>query len=70
MQEYHSTNNSDVRLFRVNMKISNTCMKTIGSNKYKEVLESNKFANGILTTIWEKVKFSYKDRQMFINIFA
>ena len=55
---------------KINIEVSDTSMKTTKSNSYKEVLKDNRDINSILTIIWEKVRFFYKNRQHFINLFA
>ena len=53
----------------LDMEVSDTGMKTIGSNDCREVSRKDKDANGVLAVIWEGVRFSCKDGQKLINLF-
>ena len=53
----------------VNIEVLDTSTETTGSNDYKEVSEDNGNANSVLAIIWEKARFSYKDKWKFINLF-
>jgi len=44
-------------------------METTEYDDYIRISEVNRNVNGILTIIQERVRFSYKDRQKFINPF-
>ncbi len=54
----------------INMKVSDVDMKITESNDCKEILRDNRDANGVLATIQERAKFSYKDGWKFIDLFA
>ena len=45
----------------INMKVSNADMKITESNDCKEILRDNRDANGVLATMQERERFSYKD---------
>jgi len=53
----------------VDKEISSAGMETVKSNDCREVSEDNEDANRMLVTMQEKARFSYKDRQNFINLF-
>jgi len=53
----------------VDMKVSDIGMETAGFNDYRGVSEDGRDANGVLVMMREKARFSYKDRQKFINPF-
>ena len=54
----------------VNMKVSDTDMETADFNNCREVLRDNKDVNGVLAITRERARFSCKDRQKFIDLFA
>ena len=54
----------------IDMEVSNTNMKSMESNDCREVSRDNRNVNGMLATIWEGARFSYKDEQKFINLFV
>ena len=43
------------------MKVSSADMKITESNDCKEILRDNRDANGVLATMQERERFSYKD---------
>jgi len=54
----------------IDMKISSVGMKTIESDNCREMLGDDRDTNRMLATIQERVKFSCKDRQKFIDPFT
>ena len=54
----------------IDMEVSDAGMKTTESNDYREVSRDYRDANDVLATMWERARFSCKDRQKFIDIFA
>jgi len=54
----------------VNMKVSDTGIENIESDDCREVLGDDRDANGILAVMYEKARFSYKDRQRLIVLFT
>ena len=54
----------------IDMKISSVGMKTTESDNCREMLGDDRDANRMLATIQERVKFSCKDRQKFIDPFT
>ena len=52
------------------IEVSSTVMETADSNDCKEILRDNRYTNGMLAITWERVRFSYKNRQKFINLFT
>ena len=54
----------------VNIEILDVDIETMESDGCREISEANRNTNGILTMMWEKTRFSYKDRQKFINPFT
>ena len=53
----------------LNMEVSNAGMETPESNNYIGISRNDGDANGVLATIQEGARFSYKDRWKFINPF-
>jgi len=51
-------------------EVSDAGMETIKSNDCRGVSKKNRDTNGVLATMWEGVRFSYKDGQKFINLFT
>ena len=47
---------------KVNTKVSDIDVETTESDDCKELLVNDKDANGMLVIIWERVRFSCKDR--------
>ena len=45
----------------LDMEVSDTDIETVESNDCREVSKKDGDANGVLATIWEGVRFSYKD---------
>ena len=54
----------------LDMEVSDVGMETAESDDCKEVSKKNRDANDVLATIQEETRFSYKDRQKFINPFT
>jgi len=54
---------------KVNIKISDIGMETTEFNDCREMLGDNEDINGVLAAMQEGARFSYKDRQEFINLF-
>ena len=50
-------------------EISDADMKTMKSNDCKGISISDRDTNSVLAIMWEKARFSYKDRWKFINPF-
>ena len=55
---------------KVDMKVSDTGIETIGLNDYREISEDNGDTNSMLAIMQERARFFYKDRQKFINPFT
>ena len=53
----------------INIEVLDVGIETAESNDCKEMLRDNRDTNRVLTTMWGKARFSYKDRQKFINSF-
>jgi len=51
MQECCSTNNSDVRLLRVDMEVSDAGMETAESDDCRGVSKKDRDTNGVLATM-------------------
>ena len=51
-------------------EVSDTGMETMESDDYREVSKKDRDANGILAITQEEVRFFYKDRQKFIDLFT
>ena len=45
----------------INIKISDTSMKTTDSDDYREILGDDEHTNGVLAMTQERVRFSCKD---------
>ena len=45
----------------LDMEVSDTDIETVESNDCKEVFKKDGDTNSVLATIWEEVRFSYKD---------
>ena len=54
----------------IDIEVLDAGMETVESNDCREVSRDDRDANGILATTWEGARFSYKDEQKFINLFA
>jgi len=54
----------------LDMKVSDTGMESMESNDCKEMSRKNGDANGVLATIQEGARFSYKDGWKFIDPFT
>jgi len=54
----------------LDMKVSDAGMESMESNDCKEMSRKNGDANGVLATIQEGARFSYKDRWKFIDPFT
>ena len=54
----------------IDTKVSNADMETVRFYDCREVSGDNGYINGVLAAIWERAKFSCKDRQKFMNIFT
>ena len=55
---------------KINTEVLDTGMKTAGSDDCREILEDNKNGNSMLAIIQKRARFSHKDGQNFINLFA
>ena len=54
----------------LDIEISDTSMETIESNDCRGVSTNDRSTNGVLATMQEGARFSYKDRQKFIDLFT
>ena len=45
-------------------------METMESNDCRGLFKRDRDANGVLATMWEEARFSYKDGQKFIDPFT
>jgi len=52
------------------MEVLDAGMETIESNDCREISKKNRDANGVLATMREGMRFSYKDGQKFIDPFT
>ena len=53
----------------VNTKVLYNSIETAVFGEYRESLKIDGIANGVLAAMQSGVRFSYKDRQKFINLF-
>ena len=51
-------------------EVSDVGMETVETDDCREMSRDNGDANGMLAIIQEEARFSHKDRQKFINLFA
>jgi len=54
----------------VNIKVSDAGIENVKSDDCKEVSGNDRDINGMLAVLQEEARFSYKDRQKFIDIFT
>ena len=54
----------------LDMEVSDTGIKTTESGDYREMSRNDRYTNGMLATMCEGVKFSYKNGQKFIDLFT
>ena len=54
----------------LDMEVLDAGMETTESNDCRGMSKKDGDANGILAAIWERVRFSYKDGQKFIDPFT
>ena len=54
----------------LNTEISDADMKTAEFDDCRRISRNDKDANGMLAMMWEGARFSYKDRQKFIDLFT
>ena len=54
----------------LDIEVSDTDMKAMESNDHREVSRNDRDTNGMLATIQEGMRFSYKDGQKFIDLFT
>ena len=54
----------------VDTEVSDTDMKIMRSNNYREISGDASDVNGVLVTTWERARFFYKNGQNFINLFT
>ena len=50
-------------------EVSDTGMETVETDDCREISRNNGDINGRLAATWEEARFSYKDKQKFINLF-
>ena len=53
----------------LDMEVSDAGMETMESNDCRKLLRDNRNTNSMLVITQEGVRFSYKDRQKFIDLF-
>ena len=53
----------------LNIEVSDIDIKTTESDNYRGLSKDDRDTNGVLAVIWEKLRFSYKDKQKFIDPF-
>jgi len=51
-------------------EVSDAGMKTVESDDCRGVSKKDGDANGVLATTWKGARFSYKDKQKFIDLFT
>ena len=51
-------------------EVSDAGMEAVESNDYRDVSKKDRDANGMLTAIWERARFSCKDGWKFIDLFT
>ena len=68
MQECYSIKIVMLGYSEVNTEISDTGIKTTGFNDCKEISRDDRDTNDMLAVIWEKARFSYKDKQKLIHL--
>ena len=54
----------------LDMDVLDAGMETAESDDCRGISKKDRDANGVLVTIWEEARFSYKDKQKFIDPFT
>jgi len=54
----------------IDMKVLDVGMETADSNDCREMSRDDRDVNDVLATMQEEARFSHKDKQKFINLFA
>ena len=54
----------------LDMEVLDAGMETVESNDCRGVSKKDRDVNGVLAMMWERARFSCKDRQKFINLFT
>ena len=54
----------------LDMDVLDAGMETAESDDCRGISKKDGDANGVLVTIWEEARFSYKDKQKFIDPFT
>ena len=55
---------------KIDAKVPDVNTETMGSYNCREVSGDDGDANSVLAVAWEGARFSFKDRQKFINLFT
>jgi len=54
----------------LDIEVSDAGMETVESDDCRGMSRKNRDTNGVLAATQEEVRFSYKDRQKFIDLFT
>ena len=55
---------------KLDTEILDVDMETVESNDCRGLFKRDRDANGVLATMWEEARFSYKDGWKFIDLFT